>query len=363
MSSPSRGCAATPALVIHDAAPLLLAIYAPIFCLFSTAGQAMAAALVGIAALSALVWRLTMGRAPSVIPTALHLPALALVAITVIAVPFSNSLHGSLLELSRLIVGVLLLVLVANRALLPASPAVPVAALVAVSVVVLPFVRIIGEGDIALDVLATVAVTAVIACLLTTQQQPDPVRRWVEALLFCAGLTVGLYSLREKIVTSYMMEPRNPSWQVFSTFFNPNNLGGFIAMLLPIVSAWRSPRRRGERLLWAVRAVARRELVPTNSRAQDFALAVALVVYGVLLATPAAGRGGTWRWCCGTLGAVMVGCAAVLAVSGPIRHTVLAELSQQSASNMFRILTWKGTLRMVLDNPGSASARGPVAST
>jgi O-antigen ligase/tetratricopeptide (TPR) repeat protein len=366
MSSPQeRMHAAAPALVIHDAALLLLAIYAPVFWgSFSTAGQAMAAALVGVAALSAFAWRLIMRRTPSVIPNALHLPALALLAITAIATPFSASIHASLLELSRLVVGALLLALVANRALLPASPTVPVVAVVAVSVVVLPFVKIIGESDLTLDVLTTVAVTAVVARLLTTQHHPDPVRRWVEALLFCAALTVGIYGIREKIITSYVMEPRNPSWQVFSTFYNPNSLGGFIAMVLPLVlSLALAAVRRAERVLWAVLAVVLAvELVPTNSKGAELALAVALVVYCMLLAVTSRRPRRNVALVMGTLGAVVVLAAGTLVVSGAIRHTVFAALSQQSASNMFRILTWKGALKMALAHPWLGVGPGAFSS-
>jgi putative inorganic carbon (HCO3(-)) transporter len=366
MGSPQeRMRAAAPALVIHDAALLLLAIYAPVFWgSFRTSGQAMAAALVGIAALSALVWRLMMRRTPSVIPNALHLPALALVAITAIATPFSSSLHGSMLELSRLTIGALLLALVANRALLPASPTIPVVAVVAVSVVVLPFVQSTTGDDLVLDILTTVAVTAVVARLLTTQHEPDPVRRWVEALLLCAALMVGVYGIREKIVQSYLMEPRNPGWQVFSTFYNPNSLGGFIAMLLPLVlSLGLAASRHAERLLWAALAlVLAVELVPTNSKGAELGLAVGLVVYGVLLAVTSRRPRENVVRVAGTLGAAVVVGGGALAVSGAIRHAVFAALSQQSASNMFRILTWKGTLAMALANPWLGVGPGAFVS-
>ncbi len=348
-----RSASLAPLLVIHDAAILLAVFYAPIFWGgFGSSGLTMAATLVSVAALCALVWRWrALGAGPAVIPNAIHLPALIFLAISALSALFSASPHSSALEFSRLVTGAVLFLLVANRALLPAAPTRPVMAIFASSLLVIPFVQTSGETGAWLDVFTALAVICVCAFLIVHRNSPDPVRRWMEALVLSAGLAVALYGVREKVFAHYYLN--NPTWQIFSTFFNPNELAGFLALVIPVgVAAALSPQKLWSRLIVGFAALALAiALVPTHSTGAYLAALAALVWAALFLALTS--RQARRNFVLVSLACVLAAIAGAVALKSlpGAWPKVAAAFDVQRASNMFRILTWKSTLIMAAHHP------------
>lgn len=359
-------------MAAHDAALLTAIYYSPIvWGAFNAGGQAFAAALVALAALAAVIAFWAQGRGPAVIPNALHLPALLFLALSALsAVLVSVSPHASAIELARLAIGAALFWLVANRALLPAARPRTVAALFACSLVVALFVRVPSESNPGLRMLtdpdlfreilhgagaslrlfSAIGVLIVAALVAANGKRPSPTAWWTAALVVSAAFVLAPYGLREKLLTYTLL--KNPTWPIFSTFFNPNPLGGFLAMacllalgtVLAAQGWWR-------RSLWLVAgALVLAAIVPTYSKGAELALLIAALVSVALLAGATANRRRNLRVLGAALG--LAALAAALSLILPAtRPRLLAAFGGQSASNMFRILTWEGTARMALDHP------------
>jgi len=360
------------AVVIHDAALLAAVFYAPIYWGgFRSAGQSFAACLIGIALTAALVTRVAQGRRLSVIPNAINLPTVAFLAISGLSALFSVSAHASRLELSRLTIGAFLFALVANRAAMPAVSPKPVAALFALFALPVPFLRVPGEAGVPLDVLTILAAALVCTVMLSRSLPAAPLTGpplgrtalpparteldtprslWLAAVAV-AAFVIALVGLREKALAHFVL--RNPTWRIFATFFNPNPLGGFFAMMAPLaVSASVAAAVRWQRLTWGFAAfLLLLALVPTYSKGAAVALVVAMVVYLVLMAKTGANPRRK-------LGIVLLAFAAIAALamaaviaSPGLRNRLSGTLGPRSVSNMFRLLTWKGTVHMAADHP------------
>jgi len=244
-----------------------------------------------------------------------------------------------------------LFLLVANRVVMPAAPALPVMVIFASSLLVLPFVQTSGESGPWLDVLTGLAAICVCAFLIVHRRSPDPVRRWVEAVVLSAGLAVALYGIREKVFAYYLLS--NPTWQIFSTFFNQNELAGFLALVIPVALAlFLAPQKLWSRLLLGFAAfllvVA---IIPTNSKGAYLALAVALAVFLVLLAVVSRRPRRNTGVVLGAYAFAALAVVAIVLASPALRDKVASAFGAQSASNMFRVLTWKGTLLMASHHP------------
>lgn len=353
------------AAVVHDVALLIAVFYAPILwggvaiaeihsagTLSASAGQAFVASFVGIAAVAAILARWLQGKGPAVLPSAVNLPAVVLLAISALSTVFSVSRHASVLELARLTVGVLLFWLVANRSLLPATPANLVAASFGCSVIFTPLIAIPGEAGVALKLFAIVALAATCAIIVARREDTDPTRWLLVALVLSAAIVVALYGLREKVEVLHLDDP-NPSWQIFSTFFNPNPLGGFLAMVFPLAfSLTLAAAMLWQWLLWEFCAVLLAlAILPTYSKGAMLAFVVAMGCYGIFMAwqSPTARRVLRWVLAIVVLGALTLGLATWQAT--PVRSRLTSALGAQQASNMFRILTWKGTVRVAAAHP------------
>lgn len=359
-----RRRAVLTAVGLHDAAVLAAVFHAPILwgqvcipethspeSLSASGGQAVLAALVGLAVLAMLAARWLAGRGPARLPNAVHLPTVVLLGVAAVSAAFSMNLHASTLELARLLTMAALFFLVANRAALPAAEPRVVAAAFGCSVVLLLFIPTPAEAGAVLKVLGVLGIGATAASVMVHRDDPDPIRWWRDGLILSAVLVVALYGLREKVVV--WRELDNPTWQVFSTFFNPNPLGGFFAMVFPLaVSATLTATALGRRVVWGFcAAMLAGMILPTYSKGAMLAIVAAVIVYVLALA---------WRTHRGRRAViaalavvglvVLLGAAAVLLVE-PARERAAAVASSQSASNMFRILTWKGTLGMAAAHP------------
>ncbi len=343
---------------LHDAALLIVIFYAPIFwgqvaipethslgAISSSAGQTLAAGLIGLAALAALCARWLEGKWLERVRNAVHLPAGLLLVLAGISTVFSVNPHASKIELARLTIGVLLFLLVANRRLLPPSRVGLVASTFACSVVLAIFIPIPAEAGLAIKLFVVMAIGIAVAVMVTQRDDPDALRWWRNALILSAALVVALYGWREKLAVA--RELGNPTWQIFSTFFNPNPLGGFFAMVFPLaLSATLAAALLARRLLWGFCAVVlAAAILPTYSKGAMLAFAVGALVYVVLLAgrSQRARRIGRGLLVAGALALLVLG-MLVLRVE-PVRARVAGAIGTQSASNMFRILTWQGSLR------------------
>jgi len=366
MSRAQRPALAPAALAaLHDTALLVAVFYAPIFWgqvsipettalgqISASAGQTLAAGLVFLALISALLARWGTGNPPARLPNAIHLPACLLLAVAAISTTVSVNPHASKIELSRLLLGFVLFLLIANRATLPASRPSVVAVAFACSLVLTAFVPIPEAAGLALRAFIVVAVGMAIAVIVTSREEAEPIAWLRNGFVLSAGMVVALYGWREKLAVA--RELNDPTWQIFATFFNPNSLGGFLAMASPLaLAAALADRILWRRLLWGFCALAATSaIIPTKSKGSMLACAAALLLCLVLLAW----QSGRLRKLAAAV--VAIGITAVVATAllawqvGPARDWFIHTLRLDSDSNMFRVFTWRGTLRLFQAYPG-----------
>ncbi|MCJ7821507.1 MAG: O-antigen ligase family protein, partial [Armatimonadetes bacterium] len=145
----------------------------------------------------------------------------------------------------------------------------------------------------------------------------------------------------------------DPTWQIFSTFFNPNPLAGFFAMVFPLaVAAVVAGALLWKRLLWGFCALALLgAMVPTYSKGGWLALAAATCCYLVLAGWASRPARRAMGLAAAVLAVGVIAFGGAAAVSRPVRERAVSAAGVQSASNMFRILTWKGTIDLASAYP------------
>jgi putative inorganic carbon (HCO3(-)) transporter len=261
---------------------------------FRPGGSAALLALTGVAALLILAQALFVERRLRWTRSAMTLPAIVFLAIGGASVFVSVNRHATYLEFGRVLVGAL-----------------------------------------AFFVLVTLP--------------PDRRRATRVVVAVVAGsMWVGVAGWREYLS---LVRAGDATWRIFGTFYNPNMLAGFLAMVLPVAaSLYLMVRRREERLLAAFSGVVLLgPLVLTGSRGGWLALLAGAFIY-VLLAPWGRGEGrGRLRWMGGIAVLLVVIAAAWLAP--PVRGRLLSSFGAQSSSGMFRYLTWQGTLHMIAAHP------------
>ncbi|UCH34737.1 MAG: O-antigen ligase family protein, partial [Armatimonadota bacterium] len=141
----------------------------------------------------------------------------------------------------------------------------------------------------------------------------------------------------------------NPSWRIFGTFFNPNELAGFLELVIPVaVAAFLWSRSLPMRIITGFAALLTIiALLLTASRGGWLSLAAGMFVFALL-------AGVVFRRTRLALVAGAVVLALILLVSlavTPLRVRVVGSLSAQQHSNMFRYLTWRGTATMAAAHP------------
>lgn len=183
--------------------------------------------------------------------------------------------------------------------------------------------------------------------LIANQPATTGRRRLYLGALIAATVAVSWLGTREYVLQNVI--GRNPSWRIFATFLNPNELAGFLGLVIPLAAAaflWsRSPAARiliGFAVILTLLA-----LLLTGSRGGWLSLAAGIFVFG-LLAGVAFRR--TRLAVAAGVGALALILLVALAVP-PLRARVLGSLSGQQHSNMFRYLTWQGTETMAADHP------------
>jgi O-antigen ligase/tetratricopeptide (TPR) repeat protein len=365
MSRAQSGSEAGAALsALHDAALLTALFWTPIFWgqvviaethypgqFTSSSGQALITGLVGLAAIGGLLGQWVSGSRKWRLANAIHLPAVLLLVWAAVSALFSVSHHASTIELARLATGVAIFFLVANRPLLPASRPVVVASALVCSALLTFFIPTGGDPGLRLKAFSVIGLGIAAALIVASQKAPDAIRWYRNTLLLSAALVIALYGWYEKIMV--WVQDQNPTWQIFSTFFNPNVLGGFLAIVFFLaLSTALATRELTRRLLWAFCAlVLAVTIYPTYSKGATLAFAVAAAAYLVLLGWH---HERTRRLARAVViaGAVclLVSVLALLA-SGSLRQQAGAAVSIDSASNMFRILTWQGSIRVFAAHP------------
>lgn len=364
MSQPKKLTAAVALVTCHDILLLAAIFYAPIFwgqvaiaestamyLISASAGQTLVGLLVGLAVLSALVARWSQGQPPARLPNAIHLPAALLLVIGLITTLTSVNPHASWLELTRLAMGTAFFFLVANRATLPASRPGVVAAGFGCSLLLTAFVSLPPESAWVIRLFAIVATSVGIGLIVTGREQQDPVVWWRNALVLTAAMVVALYGWREKV--SVARDLNNPTWPIFSTFFNSNPLGGFFALVFPLaLGAAIVDRVFLRRLLWSSCAIILAvTLLPTYSKGAMLAWAVAFVTFVLLLARQLPKLRRPAGVVLVTGGVVLVAIALALLASSALRTRAAGVLDIHSSSNMFRIFAWRGTIALFLAHP------------
>jgi putative inorganic carbon (HCO3(-)) transporter len=159
-------------------------------------------------------------------------------------------------------------------------------------------------------------------------------------------------------VQEYILQWResNALWRVFAGFVNPDFLAGFLLVVLPLAAAhFLLAKSLPGRVLAGIALLLQTAcLVLTGSRLGMAALAVELLVFAVL-----AWRSGALRQANRPVLYVAAGLMLVTLVGagGPLLKRVLSSGSE-SHSARFRVLTWKGTARLVAAKPVLGSGVG-----
>ena len=193
------------------------------------------------------------------------------------------------------------------------------------------------------------ATGALLFCLVAVPAN-SRARKWAAGGMVAGGCIVAVIAIRE-----YVQERAagGEVWRAFGLFFNPNLLAGYLAIATPLALMVAAVHKRIARIGFAYAgALMALALVLTGSRGGWLAFLVgALVLFAA--AGLALGRGRL-----GLVGAVAVVVAAgSLAIAlPPLRARLATAFSGQE--HAFRVLTWKGTLRMAAAYPALGSGPG-----
>lgn len=170
------------------------------------------------------------------------------------------------------------------------------------------------------------------------------------ASLTLSAMIVGALGLEEYMLT------RVPGWRVFSTFFNPDYLAGFMALMLPLALAWYFSETSlgvtvvsGLSVLFILGA-----LLLTGSRFGFLAGALGVFVFAIL-----ALRAGSIRkpQLVRAMPVVLLA-LVVLAVLGKPLIARVGSVKAESHSLDFRLYTWKGAARMAAAHPLTGTGIG-----
>ena len=233
----------------------------------------------------------------------------------------------------------------------------PFAALIAVTVVTTFTSVYKPAGVLGIWQVVVLAGAAMLVCAVPLDRR----QLFTGVLAFCAGslasIAYGWYQW-----ASWLVKRHELSWRILGAWENPNYFAAFLLITLPalVILARQSkvaPVRWGMGLLALLALVT---LVMTQSRGGVLALLLCLLVF-----LPA------WGWAEGRLSARTIGLGAVgfviligLMLLSPIGKRVLdpAVREKQFHSQMFRLYTWRGALRMARDYPWLGSGPNTFAS-
>ncbi len=163
----------------------------------------------------------------------------------------------------------------------------------------------------------------------------------IGALLFSA-IAVGAIGLKEHMLTTI------PDWRAFSTFFNPDFLAGFMAIIFPIALAWYlSETSFGISVVGALAVVlSLANLLMSGSRFGALAASGGVIVFVVLAFASRSVR----RPQLVKAGIILAPCIVTAILLGGTLFNRVASVNAESHSGDFRIHTWEGVARMVRDH-------------
>lgn len=188
---------------------------------------------------------------------------------------------------------------------------------------------------------------AMLFWLIANQPSSSWRRRAYLAALLVAAAVVSWLGAREYVLQRVI--GRNPSWRIFATFFNPNELAGFLALVIPLAgAAFLASRSAALRIVTGFAALLLViALLLTGSRGGWLGFALGMFAFA-LLAGAAFRR---TRLALATGVAVVALALLVSLAVPPLRARLFGSLSGEQSSNMFRYLTWKGAATMVAAHP------------
>jgi len=178
-------------------------------------------------------------------------------------------------------------------------------------------------------------------------------RQAVYGILGCLALSamlVGTLGVKEYVLT------REPGWRTFSTFFNPDFLAGFMALMLPVVLAWYlSGTSPGISAVAGLSAL----LVFANILMSGSRFGAAAAVGGVAIVIVLALLSGSMKRAQFVRIAILLLPTAVvfLTLSRPLAGRI-ASIKAESHSGGFRIYTWRGTARTAAAHPLNGTGLG-----
>ena len=337
-----------------------------------------------VGAIGLLLSRPTRLLPPGLPLSSFHLALGGLLAVSLISYFFSVSRFASAVDLARLLAGALTFWLALWAGVQPrrekasdeerargprersARPRDPYPAMVALAFALLvglglfshswSFYYSLTQRLFTLQLTVLLGFTALAAALLLVWlwRKPHSVGP-LEVACVSAGL-VALYGLWDWLYVRFAAG--NTTWQPFATFSNPNPLAGFLAVALFLALALLGRKLTGphEPRSLALPLVALLLilgcLVPTNSKGAFASSYLAAIVFLILLSFILFSA---WRRRLPAIALVLVVLfvipAGIVAARPSLRAKATGALSLQYHSNMFRYLTWQGTVRMAREHP------------
>ncbi|MEN6344640.1 MAG: O-antigen ligase family protein [Armatimonadia bacterium] len=193
--------------------------------------------------------------------------------------------------------------------------------------------------------------------------------------LVAGAAAAGLWGLREYLAQAHLAG--QTSWRAFGSFYNPNCLGGYLALLLPVPIALvlgaqtrsrtpappaASPGKRKrqpepepepaprypEIIFASATLILGLGLLVTGSKGGLLAALVGVLLFALLGAGRDTRMGRLLRWA--SLGVVLAAILAALFFP-PIHNRLVTAFSSQQSSSSFRVWTWKAALHMVAARP------------
>lgn len=210
-------------------------------------------------------------------------------------------------------------------------------------------VRSVSVHDSLLDLVALICY-ATILLMVGGLRSNRPSVYGVVGLLLISAIIVGTIGIKERLLTTL------PDWRVFSTFFNPDFLAGFMALVLPVALAWYlSDNSVGISAVAGLAVVlSLSNLLLSGSRFGALAAVGGLIVFLILaLISRSVRRPQLVRAV-----VILVPCVIAILLTGATLTNRMASVKAESHSGGFRIHTWKGTARMVRAHPVTGTGLG-----
>ena len=198
--------------------------------------------------------------------------------------------------------------------------------------------------------LANIASYLLVFLMIVSFRGNKPVVYGILASLMTSALVVGVLGIKE-----YILAP-HAGWRVFSTFFNPDFLAGFMALILPVALAWYISRTSlGFSIALGIAVfLCLSSILLSASRFGVLTAAGGVAVFLALaLLSRSLKKSHLLRL------ALLIPMLALIYLSmGKPLAGRISSTKAESHSGGFRIYTWKGTARMAAANPINGTGLG-----